>query len=188
MKSQLKIRRQLLGLIIPGLMMMLLIQCQLKTAYKVDPSAITSKLDVIQKKSLSKYSLRSGGSDEDHKPTFKDTLSSAIGLSLKGNYKDSKNALLSLQKAYPENEEVTFQIAVQDYYLGNYAKSIERLSVVVRSTKKDLRQEAEFIMFHAATTLDDNFATAKKYLKLMAGNSSHPYHKDAKYQLGIMGE
>lgn len=163
-------------------------QCKQKASYEPNPESIRSTLDKIQKKSLSKYSLRSGGADEEKQPTFKDTLSNALNLSVKGKYKESKTVLLNLSETHPENEELLFQIAVQDYYLGNYAKSIERLTKVVKSSNKELRNEAEFIMFHATTTLDDNFATAKKYLNIMAKDMHHPYHKDAKYQLRIIGD
>ena len=166
---------------------MVCIKCQNKATYTAEPEALNKTLDKIQKKSLSKYSLRSGGSDADKQPTFKDTLSNAIKLSVAGKYKESKDVFVDLEKTYPENEEVMFQIAVQDYYLGNYGNAIKRLTKLVNSKNKDLRHEAEFIMFHASTTLNDNFETAKKYLRKMAGDNMHPYQKDAKYQLSLMG-
>jgi len=150
----------------------------------ISPKSLIEKLNNVQRQKLGKLSLRSGG-NEDKQPTFRDSLSEAINLSVLGKYAESKKALMVLNQINPEHEEVILQIAIQDFYSGNYAKSIERLNEVVQSSNRGIRDEAEIIMAHATLSLEDGNKTSRKWLTKIGTDRGHTYYEDAKNQLSL---
>jgi len=162
--------------------------CCKNSAPKVEktfsPKDHIASINMMQKQKLGKYSLRGGG-DEDKSPTFRDSLSQAINLSVIGKYAESKKALLELNAMNPTNEEVILQIAIQDFYVGKYANSIDRLNKVVKSSDKGIRDEAEIIMAQAALSLEDGNDTTMKWLNKIASDRGHTYYEDAKNQLTL---
>ena len=152
---------------------------------EISPKDYNSKLSTYQKKTMGKYSLRSGGEDNEE-PTFRDTISNAINLSVLGKYEDSKKVLFELLGTHPENEEIVMQIAIQDFYIGNYKESINRLNELVKSSDNEVRYESEMILAQASLALDDNYSTSKKWLSKISSEPKHPYFADAKNQLKMM--
>lgn len=151
---------------------------------KVETEDFSEVLLKAQKQKLGKYSLRSGGDNENLK-TFQDSLSDALSLSVKGNYRGSKDLLLALSQSDPNNEEVILQIVIQDFNMGNYTKATERLNQILKSSNKDIRSEAEIIMANVSLSFDDNNSTAIKWMKKITADKTHPYYKIAKGQLSL---
>jgi|GEM_PF-2167450 len=190
MKNQL-IKLQKFFLLIAIVSATMLVSCKseidkgsgvIKSETKSKPADYHRKLLAMQERNLGKYSQRAGG---EAAPSFRDSLVSAIKLSIAGKYDDSKQALLTLLKTNPESEELVLQVAVQDFYLGNYANSIKRLSQVVRTQNDELRHEAEMMLAQATLSLEDGYATSKKWLSKIAKDPKSPYSEDAKGQLRL---
>lgn len=156
---------------------------EIESKVKANPANYKSMLNKLQVKKLGKYSLR--GAEDGDGPTFRDSLSNAINLSVTGKYDEAKQAFLALLYTNPKSEEVLFQIAIQDFYLGNYSNSIKRLNQVVKSSNQELRHEAEMILAQASLSIDDGYATSKKWLSKIAADPKSPYFKDAQSQIKL---
>jgi len=183
-----KIVRKIKQLLVFTLVTCLVVACSNpngKKGKKYSPQDFAEKLNLTQKQKLGKYSLR--GNDDDN-PTFQDSLSSAIKLSISGNYDDAKKALIELNEMNPDNEVVILQLAIQDFYTGNYSESMDKLSKVINSDDPDIRYEAEILMANASLSKDDNNKSAIKWFDKIADDSGHAYQKDAKDQIVIILE
>lgn len=139
----------------------LVVSCKPEEVKKVEPieteekpqlADYHKKLLAMQQRNLGKYSLRG----EDDGPSFRDSVASAIKLSISGKYDDSKQALLTILEGNPNNEEVEFQVAVQDFYRGDYANCLMRLKNIAGTTNSDLKSDIAMVMEQASASIDDS--------------------------------
>lgn len=148
-----------------------------------DNKGYLASVKTFQKKNLAKFSSRGG---TDNIPTLNDTLNQGLDLSIQGKYKEAKQLFLAASKTHPNNEFVQLQLALQDFYVGNYANTFPRLDKIVNSKNVDIREEAEMLYAQAAFKLGDQMTTAKKWMQKISNQKNHRYVKEAAGMLSLI--
>lgn len=145
-----------------------------KTDLDPDTTYLAS-LDDYQKITLSKLSTRSSSETTG----FSDSLKTAIREMNTGNLEISEKYLNELIENHPTNEDVIFQSSVLNYFQNNYIQSDELIELVINSSSKEIKQEAE-MMYVQVKLKTKQKKEAKDMLVIISNSPRHKYYARAK--------